>query len=253
MVAPAGKSSANQIVLPSATDYASSATLRGYYDDNLNTKPNSNAGDPQWLGILEGRNYSPALSSTNQFVSRSASIVVPTDTSDFADIGTLGYQPRAPVLVTNADVSGFAYYLDLNRNGRIDTNGFSGDEMLRRQAGGVAWSDNMHSKNGDLGFADGEVQQMSRSKLQEGLRSSSGPAESIPVIDPRQVCRLHLLGNTSMAQLILQRDCRCLRKSLRQRKCWPCVQLATRAYQSGYQCLFESNRASQRSIANSVR
>jgi len=145
------------------------------------------AGDPQWLGILERGSYSPsAYSSTNQFVSRSASIVVPTNTPELAEIASLPYQPRAPVLVTNsnADAAGFAYYLDLNRQGRFDTNGFSVDEMSRRQAGGLAWADNLHQKNGNLGLADDSVQQMSRSKLQEGFRNSSAPMEKVPVIDP---------------------------------------------------------------------
>jgi uncharacterized protein involved in exopolysaccharide biosynthesis len=58
------------------------------------------------------------------------------------------------------------------------------DEMLRRQAGGLAWTDNMHQKNGNAGLADGAVQEMSRSKLQEGLKNSSVPMEKVPVIDP---------------------------------------------------------------------
>jgi prepilin-type N-terminal cleavage/methylation domain-containing protein/prepilin-type processing-associated H-X9-DG protein len=39
--------------------------------------------------------------------------------------------------------------------------------------GGPGWMDNMHSKQGNVGLADGSVQQMSRSKLQEGLRNTS--------------------------------------------------------------------------------
>ena len=38
---------------------------------------------------------------------------------------------------------------------------------------GIGWMDNMHSKQGNVGLADGSVQQMSRSRLQEGLRNSS--------------------------------------------------------------------------------
>lgn len=38
---------------------------------------------------------------------------------------------------------------------------------------GPGWMDNMHSKQGNVGLADGSVQQMSRSKLQEGLRNTS--------------------------------------------------------------------------------
>ena len=36
----------------------------------------------------------------------------------------------------------------------------------------VGWLDNMHSKQGNVGLADGSVQQFSRSRLQEGLRNS---------------------------------------------------------------------------------
>ena len=36
----------------------------------------------------------------------------------------------------------------------------------------VGWMDNMHSKQGNVGLADGSVQQFSRSRLQEGLRNS---------------------------------------------------------------------------------
>jgi prepilin-type N-terminal cleavage/methylation domain-containing protein/prepilin-type processing-associated H-X9-DG protein len=39
--------------------------------------------------------------------------------------------------------------------------------------GGPGWMDNMHSKQGNVGLADGSVQQMSRTKLQEGLRNTS--------------------------------------------------------------------------------
>jgi prepilin-type N-terminal cleavage/methylation domain-containing protein/prepilin-type processing-associated H-X9-DG protein len=38
---------------------------------------------------------------------------------------------------------------------------------------GVGWLDNMHSKQGNVGLADGSVQQMSRTALQTGLRNSS--------------------------------------------------------------------------------
>jgi Mg-chelatase subunit ChlD/tetratricopeptide (TPR) repeat protein len=68
------------------------------------------------------------------------------------------------------------------------TNGASQqvDEIYRRRYGGVAWTDNAHSKQGGVGLADGSVEQLSRSKLQEGLRNNSEnkPAEKIPVIDP---------------------------------------------------------------------
>jgi Mg-chelatase subunit ChlD/uncharacterized protein involved in exopolysaccharide biosynthesis len=215
IVASAGKPIANQIVLPARTDYA----LNGKDDFvRLTVSTNSVAGDPQWLGLLERGDHSAlAHSSTNQFVSRFASIAIPTN--QLEDVVSLLYEPRVPALATNltaTNSSGFAYYSDLNRNGLFGPHGSSGvsnksgsgptegfgwtgtgtardflepqqlnNEIMGRQAGGLAWSDNMHSKNGDLGFADGAVQQMSRSKLQEGLRNSSEkPAESIPVIDP---------------------------------------------------------------------
>ena len=38
--------------------------------------------------------------------------------------------------------------------------------------GGVGWLDSMHSKQGNVGLADGSVQQFSRSRLQEALRNS---------------------------------------------------------------------------------
>ena len=37
---------------------------------------------------------------------------------------------------------------------------------------GTAWTDAMHSKQGNVGLADGSVQQFSRSRLQEALRNS---------------------------------------------------------------------------------
>jgi prepilin-type N-terminal cleavage/methylation domain-containing protein/prepilin-type processing-associated H-X9-DG protein len=52
---------------------------------------------------------------------------------------------------------------------------------------GVAWLDTMHSKQGNVGLADGSVQQFSRSALQTALRNSgdggsaSLPAFSLPV------------------------------------------------------------------------
>jgi prepilin-type N-terminal cleavage/methylation domain-containing protein/prepilin-type processing-associated H-X9-DG protein len=43
----------------------------------------------------------------------------------------------------------------------------------------VGWLDNMHSKQGNVGLADGSVQQFSRSRLQEGLRNS-GDGGQVP-------------------------------------------------------------------------
>jgi prepilin-type N-terminal cleavage/methylation domain-containing protein/prepilin-type processing-associated H-X9-DG protein len=45
--------------------------------------------------------------------------------------------------------------------------------------GGHGWMDNMHSKQGNVGLADGSVQQMSRSKLQEGLRNTSDAGQGV--------------------------------------------------------------------------
>jgi prepilin-type N-terminal cleavage/methylation domain-containing protein len=43
---------------------------------------------------------------------------------------------------------------------------------------GPGWVDNMHAKQGNVGLADGSVQQFSRSKLQEALRNSSDTGSS---------------------------------------------------------------------------
>ena len=43
---------------------------------------------------------------------------------------------------------------------------------------GPAWLDSMHSKQGNVGLTDGSVQQFSRSRLQEALRSSGDPGSS---------------------------------------------------------------------------
>ena len=40
---------------------------------------------------------------------------------------------------------------------------------------GVGWTDQLHSKQGNVGLADGSVQQYSRSRLQEALRNSGDP------------------------------------------------------------------------------
>jgi len=42
----------------------------------------------------------------------------------------------------------------------------------------VGWLDTMHSKQGNVGLADGSVQQFSRSRLQEGLRNSGDGGQS---------------------------------------------------------------------------
>ena len=43
---------------------------------------------------------------------------------------------------------------------------------------GPGWMDNMHSKQGNVGLADGSVQQLSRTKLQESLRNTSDSGNS---------------------------------------------------------------------------
>jgi prepilin-type N-terminal cleavage/methylation domain-containing protein/prepilin-type processing-associated H-X9-DG protein len=42
----------------------------------------------------------------------------------------------------------------------------------------VGWVDNLHSKQGNVGLADGSVQQMTRSRLQEGLRNTGDTLNS---------------------------------------------------------------------------
>ncbi len=44
----------------------------------------------------------------------------------------------------------------------------------------VGWLDSMHSKQGNVGLADGSVQQFSRSRLQEALRNTGDAGQSAP-------------------------------------------------------------------------
>jgi len=44
----------------------------------------------------------------------------------------------------------------------------------------TGWMDNMHSKQGNVGLADGSVQQFSRSRLQEALRNTGDPGNYQP-------------------------------------------------------------------------
>jgi prepilin-type N-terminal cleavage/methylation domain-containing protein/prepilin-type processing-associated H-X9-DG protein len=56
----------------------------------------------------------------------------------------------------------------------VQNNGFNlslGTNFTANQ--GPGWMDNMHSKQGNVGLADGSVQQFSRSKLQDALRNTS--------------------------------------------------------------------------------
>jgi len=48
------------------------------------------------------------------------------------------------------------------------------------QNAGVRWTDGMHSKQGNVGLADGSVQQYSSSRLQEALRNSGDPGGNSP-------------------------------------------------------------------------
>ena len=44
----------------------------------------------------------------------------------------------------------------------------------------VGWMDNMHQKQGNVGLADGSVQQFSRSRLQDGLKNSGDVGQTLP-------------------------------------------------------------------------
>src|ERR1051326_7306733 len=198
----AGKPSASQIILPTVTDYDVSGKEQSV---RLLASTNYISGDPQWPGILERENYSsPGHSSSDAFVSRYASIVVPSNALDLDDVAKLAYQPRVPVLVTNPSstaTSDFAYYSDLNRQGGFDTkrvpgfvasnstleapkqladagfglNGVAGnDEMYRRRYGGVAWDDKERSKQGNVA-----AESLRRSKLPE----AAGEAQNVPLVD----------------------------------------------------------------------
>ena len=63
----------------------------------------------------------------------------------------------------------------------------------------TGWLDSLHSKQGNVGLADGSVQQMSRSKLQESLRNSgdlggagAGVFNAAPQCTPAGVNRIQL-------------------------------------------------------------
>ncbi|HTL16370.1 MAG TPA: prepilin-type N-terminal cleavage/methylation domain-containing protein [Patescibacteria group bacterium] len=53
---------------------------------------------------------------------------------------------------------------------------------------GVGWLDSMHSKQGNIGLADGSVQQFSRSRLQEALRNSGDPGNTAGVFREAPGC-----------------------------------------------------------------
>jgi prepilin-type N-terminal cleavage/methylation domain-containing protein len=48
----------------------------------------------------------------------------------------------------------------------------------------VGWMDNQHQKQGNVGLADGSVQQFSRSKLQEALKNSGDTGQASPATSP---------------------------------------------------------------------
>jgi len=50
---------------------------------------------------------------------------------------------------------------------------------------GPGWLDNMHAKQGNVGLADGSVQQFSRTRLQEALRNSSDAGSAGAVGSPK--------------------------------------------------------------------
>ncbi len=53
---------------------------------------------------------------------------------------------------------------------------------------GVGWLDNMHSKQGNIGLADGSVQQFSRARLQEALKNSGDTGQSTPAFSLAPGC-----------------------------------------------------------------
>lgn len=70
----------------------------------------------------------------------------------------------------NPPVTGYLW--NLPTAGTVSGN-FSMGTNFNASPSGPGWMDNMHSKQGNVGLADGSVQQMSRSKMQEGLRNTS--------------------------------------------------------------------------------
>jgi prepilin-type N-terminal cleavage/methylation domain-containing protein/prepilin-type processing-associated H-X9-DG protein len=75
------------------------------------------------------------------------------------NMGTGGNPPTAAFCWNNPAVLQPSFQVSLGTNFTAGT--------------GAGWLDNMHSKQGNVGLADGSVQQMSRSALQTGLRNTS--------------------------------------------------------------------------------
>jgi prepilin-type N-terminal cleavage/methylation domain-containing protein/prepilin-type processing-associated H-X9-DG protein len=73
------------------------------------------------------------------------------------NMGGNGNPPPNGYMWNGAQMNGFALSLGTN---------FTPNQ-------GPGWMDNMHSKQGNVGLADGSVQQFSRSKLQDALRNTS--------------------------------------------------------------------------------
>jgi prepilin-type processing-associated H-X9-DG protein len=73
------------------------------------------------------------------------------------NMGGNGNPPPAGYFWNGASQNGYAVSLGTN---------FTANQ-------GPGWMDNMHSKQGNVGLADGSVQQFSRTKLQEALRNTS--------------------------------------------------------------------------------
>jgi Mg-chelatase subunit ChlD len=214
-VSSAAKPSASEIALPTATDFY----INGKDPSASLVSTNYTFGDPEWVGVLDRGNYSPsAHSSTNQFVSRYASIALPTNT-ELGDKANLASAPQGQFVAnrTPTNASEFALNADPNRNGQFGpqgtfydssksgsqlTAGFgrtgtpmtyanSGqitgalqqlDENFRRQSGGLAWADKI--QDDDVGIGKDSGQEFRR-KLKGILnRAASTPEQQPPAIDP---------------------------------------------------------------------
>ena len=89
--------------------------------------------NPYNFGLIVSTNYinpagfSPGLNNVN-YDYTSAAGNPPLTPADFLEnLTNLWYLPRAPVFVSQNGAADFRFYLDLNRNGRFDTNGVVGE------------------------------------------------------------------------------------------------------------------------------
>ena len=91
--------------------------------------------DPNALTVLLSYPHSAypyALSNCNptnvnfDYIVSPGPLTALTPAQRLANLANLFYNPRVPVIMTNAvlGTNEFRYYLDLNRNGRFDTNGY---------------------------------------------------------------------------------------------------------------------------------